>query len=158
MRRSSDLEARLTEWANEYGGGRHENIGWQGVSPLASVIKYHGRAPEGLNPARVVTNGAADEVEEAVRALGSQRSGVIPAAVLRCEYNAREVGREVRIQRLARVGCRITGTGRGREARYCQHLRTAKVYVAGRLRLPFDEMLADEDAIDMLEYIVQTGS
>lgn len=148
MRRSSDLEARLTEWANDYGGGRYDNTGWQGVSPLASIMKYHGRAPQGLNPGRVDINGSADEVELAVRTLAAQRSGSVPASVLRCEYFAREVPREVRLQRLDRVGKRMDTT------RYSHHLRTAKIHVAAWLRLPFDEPLDDEASVKMLEYLV----
>jgi len=148
MRRNSDLEARLTEWANEYGGGRYENRGWQGLSPLASIIKYHGRAPQGLNPGRVITNGAADEVETAVRALERQTGGSVLAAVLRCHYFAGEVPRDVRLQRLAKVGKRMDST------RYSHHLRMAKVHVAAWLHLPFSEPLP-EDEISMLEYIVQ---
>jgi hypothetical protein len=158
MRRSNDLEGRLTEWAGEYGGQRYENTGWQGVSQLAGIIKYHGRAPQGLNPSRVVTNGAADEVESAVRALASQKSGVVPAAVLRCEYYARDAARAVRIQRLGAIGHSMGGNAKSKEARYCQHLRTAKIHVAGWLRLPFDELLPDDEAIDMLDYIVATNS
>jgi hypothetical protein len=37
-RRASDLEARLTEWGKEYGGGKYEDIGWQGKSPAAFFV------------------------------------------------------------------------------------------------------------------------
>ena len=148
MRRNSDLEARLEEWAKEYGGGRYENHGWQGMSPLASVVKYHGPAPQGLNPGRVITNGAADEVETAVRALERQKGGAVLAAVLRCNYFAGEVPRDIRRQRLAKVGHRMDST------RYSHHLRMAKVHVAAWLHLPFSEPLPD-DEVSMLEYVIE---
>lgn len=158
MRRNSDLEARLVEWANEYGGGRHENIGWQGISPVASIVKYHGRAPQGLNPSRLYTNGSSDEVELAVRALAKQKSGSTPAAVLRCHYAPGDADRPVRMQRLKAVGHDLGASIRTRDVRYSQHLRTAKIFVSGWLRLPFDEMLDDEASTDMLEYLIATGA
>jgi hypothetical protein len=148
MRRNSDLEARLEEWAREYGGTRYEDNGWQGISPLASIIKYHGRAPQGLNPRRIETNGTADEVEVAVRALEAQKVGAVPAAVIRCHYFAGDVPRDIRLQRLAKVGNRMEST------RYSHHLRMAKMHVAAWLHLPFSEPLQDADAIAMLEYVV----
>jgi hypothetical protein len=149
MRRNTDLEARLEEWAGEYGGARYEDNGWHGISPLANIIKYHGRAPQGLNPRRVETNGAADEVEAAVRALEAQKAGVVPASVLRCHYFAGDVPRDVRLQRLARVGNRMDST------RYSHHLRMAKMHVAAWLHVPFSEPLTIDDAVAMLAYVVE---
>lgn len=150
MSRSRDLEARLNEWGKEYGGGRYDNIGWQGASPIVTLMTYHGRAPQGLNPARVETNGSADEVEAAVRALQSQRSGRVLADVLRCEYYVRDIERQDRLRKLSRIGHRME------TSRYSHHLRSAKIHVAGWLRIPFDEPLDDAGSLAMLEHLVAT--
>ena len=148
MRKSTTLEARLVEWGREYGGGRYENNGWQGISPLATLMKYHGRAPQGLNPRRIEVNGEADRVELAVRALAMQDKGLVPANVLRCEYFATTYPREEKLRKLGRLGARMDS------ARYSQHLRMAKVHVAAWLHLPFDEPLDEDERIAMMEYLV----
>lgn len=148
MRRATTLEARLTEWGKEYGGSRYENHGWQGISPIATLMKYHGRAPQGLNPARVELNGCADEVEQAVRVLQAQEKGYVPACVLRCEYMATSQPREEKLRRVRRLGGAIDNS------RYSQHLRIAKIHVAAWLRLPFDEPLDDQERTAMMEYLI----
>lgn len=135
--RGSDLERRLEEWAGEYGGSRYENIGWPGASALASAMKYCGRSPEGLAQTPYRQKTPADDVEESVRALEAQIGGYMPARVIRLEYTARSLPIEQKIWRMARIG----GAGMTR-VRYYQHLRLARVHVAGWLRLPF----SDEDA------------
>ena len=145
MRRSKQLEDRLTEWAEKYGGSRYENIGWQGISPVASLMKYHGRPPQGLNPGRIETNGPADEVEAAVRMLQAQKGGEVLAAVLRCHYFSGEMDRDGQLRRLAKVGHRMA------TSRFSHHLRVAKIHVAAWLHIPFDEPLAEDEAIVMLE-------
>lgn len=150
MARVNDLEARLNDWYREYAGGKYENIGWQGVSPLEVMMKYQGRAPQGLNPRRMEINSPADEVEAAVRALECQVGGRVPAAVLRCEYFATSQPRAVKISRLAKVG------GRMNTIRFSQHLRVAKIHVAGWLRIPFSEPLTEEEAFAMLEYVANS--
>jgi hypothetical protein len=147
MRRATTLEARLIEWGNEYGGSRYENHGWQGVSPLATLMKYHGRAPQGLNPSRIEVNGMADQVEQAVRALQAQDKGYIPACALRCEYMATSQPREEKIRKLRRIG------GQMDSSRYSQHIRVAKIHVAAWLRMPFDEPTEDDERMAMIRYL-----
>jgi hypothetical protein len=149
MARATTLEARLTEWGHEYGGSKYDDTGWHGISPLASLIKYHGRPPQGLNPGRIETNGPADEVERSVRALEKQDQGFVSASVLRCEYFVFDT-REVKLRKLSRVGARMD------TSRYSHHLRIAKVHVAAWLRLPFDEPANPEDAIALLELMTGT--
>ncbi|MET0332567.1 MAG: hypothetical protein ABW154_14175 [Dyella sp.] len=146
MNRTTDLESRLMDWAKEYGGGRYENHGWHGISPLAQLMKYHGRPPDGLNPARVVTDAAADEVNKAVVMLEAQKGGDAPAAVLRCEYFSGDVARDVRLQRLRQIGHRMETT------RYSHHLRIAKIHVAAWLHISFSDHLDVADSIAMLEH------
>lgn len=109
-----------------------------GPSTLASIIKWHGRAPAGTNVEPTVT--AADEVHEAIRHLELQQSGQLPAEVLRMEYGS-DLPREECMQRL-----------RLSSVRYCQHLRTGRIAIASWLRIPFDERVADENQLSTLCY------
>lgn len=151
MRRSSTLESRLTDWAREFRGGRYENVGWQGVSPLGVAMKYHGPAPQGLNPRRIETNTPADEVEAAIKALARQAGGALPAMVLRCEYLATHQPRIEKLRRLRKIGANMDTT------RYSQLLRLAKVHIAGWLRIDFDEPLERDEALSMLELVAALG-
>lgn len=130
-RRSATLEARLVEWGKEYGGGRYEQIGWQGKSPMASLMKWHGRPPDGLG--YVAQRTAADEVDEAVRALAEQPEGRLPAIIVTLEYWLPGQPVESKQQKLRRLGDNV-----GR-VRYYQHLRVARIHIAGWLRIPFSE-------------------
>jgi hypothetical protein len=137
MRRPRELETRLKEWADEYGGGRYESYIGLGNSPLASMMKWHGRPPSGLG--HVPLNTAADEVEEAYEALCKQEQGWLPAQVLRCEYCLPGQPIESKIQKLARFGEQLS------RVRYYQLLRVARIHVAGWLHLPFSEELEQVD-------------
>lgn len=148
MARATTLEARLSEWAKEYGGSRYEDSGWPGISPLAALMKYHGRPPQGLNPRRIETNGPADQVELAVRALEHQERGFVAACVLRCEYFLADVPRDAKLSRLSRAGSRMD------TSRYSQHLRLAKIHVAAWLRVPFDEPVDPEAALGLAELML----
>lgn len=145
MAKTNELELRLQNWADWYGGGRYVSASG-GRSPLASLMHWHGRPPDGLGGGEE-ENPAAEEVQAAVEALAQQDGGRAPANVLRCEYLMGEKPREAKLQRLAKIGLRMES------ARYSQHLRLAKIHVAGWLRLPFSEPLTDDQAISMLEFI-----
>ena len=127
-RHEDELERRLREWASEYMGGRHEDIGWPGKSSLATAIKYHGPAPQGLNP-RSTLDTDADEVEAAVQALEQQRDGYRAGRVLRAEYWMPSAADVSRLQLLERIGLRMS------RATYYQQLRIARVHVAAWLRI-----------------------
>lgn len=143
MRRNSDLEALLKDWGRQYGGGRYGG-GHGGGSWLASMIRWGGRAPEGLGAAPDWTQ--ADDVDEAVRALSAQDWN--SAQVIRIEYTLPGQPREAKRQKLARMGIQIG------DVRYCQHLRLAKIHVAAWLRVPFVEPMDMQGAVEMLEFIV----
>jgi hypothetical protein len=134
-RRASDLEARLTEWGKEYGGGKYEDIGWQGKSPLASMMKWHGRPPDGLGYEAVFT--AADEVDEAVRALALQPAGRLPAIVVTLEYWLPAQPVESKQQKLRKLGDNVS------RAQYYHLMRTAKVHIAAWLHIAFSEAKED---------------
>jgi len=144
MAKTNDLEVRLHDWSLAYGGGRYVSASGGG-SAMSSIIRWHGRPPSGLGAAEETP--AADEVEAAVEALQLQEGGYGPANVLRCEYLLPGQPREAKLQKLAHIGLRMESP------RYSQHLRLAKIHVAGWLRIPFSEPLTDEQAVSMLEFI-----
>lgn len=141
MRRASDLEQRLVEWGKEYGGGRYgikatiENGVVTGASygdsPLASMMKWHGRPPDGLGYESSCT--AADEVHDAVKALIATEQGWVPSEVLRCEYWLPGQPLEMKLQKLRYIGNNLGRTS------YYKHLRTARIFVAGALGLRVHE-------------------
>lgn len=138
MRRASDLEQRLVEWGKEYGGGKYQDIGWHGISPMAVLMKWHGRPPEGLGYQPTVTG--ADEVQAAYLALCKQEQGWLPAQVLRCEYQLPGQPVESKLQKLRRIGDNIS------RVRYYQHLRVARIHVSGWLRIPFSSDIGIPDS------------
>lgn len=130
-RKNRDLEARLVEWADEYRGGRYENIGYASQNILQTLIDHKGFVPSSRGFVPVATRSAADEVEEAVHALGKQAAGHVPAMVIRCEYMCSHLPVEKRLARL-----RALGQNPGR-VRYYQLLRLARIHVAAWLHLTF---------------------
>lgn len=140
-RRATQLEDRLIEWGREYGGGKYGIRGEivdgvvvgssYGDSPLASLMKWHGRPPDGLGftPASTV----ADEVDAAVRALALQSMGRLPAIIVTLEYWLPGQPVESKQGRLRKLGDNVSRAG------YYNHLRIAKVHVAAWLRIPFSE-------------------
>ncbi|MDE2427001.1 MAG: hypothetical protein KGO96_13970 [Elusimicrobia bacterium] len=140
-RRATTLETRLIEWGQEYGGGKYglnatiENgvvVGASyGPSPLASMMKWHGKAPDGLGQSTGCT--AADEVDEAVRALASQPQGLLPSIIVTLEYWLPGQPVEAKQMRLRKRGDNVS------RVRYYQHLRVARIHIAGWLHIPFSE-------------------
>ena len=140
-RRATRLEDRLTEWGREYGGGKYGiratiedgivTAASYGDSPLASLMKWHGRPPQGLGHASSCS--AADEVDEAVRELSQQPEGLLPSIIITLEYWLPGQPIESKQARLRQRGDNV-----GR-VRYYQHLRIARIHVAGWLRIPFSE-------------------
>jgi hypothetical protein len=139
MRRINELEHRLTDWAREYGGGRYEDTGWQGVSPLAQLIKYRGRPPQGLAPPRVGSRTAADDVQDAVMTLESQPDGFKAAQVIRMEYL--HPGKPFASKQ---QGLRRIGQAMGRSD-YYKCLKIARVHVAAWLHIRFQHDDDEED-------------
>ena len=134
MRRASDLESRLIEWGREYGGGKYADVGWPGISPISTLMTYHGPAPQGLAPKTRTDRTPADAVEMAVRLLASQQSGWYPAQVIRVEYTLPGQPVDSKLKRLRKVGVQING-----RARYSQLLLMARVHVAAALGLRFED-------------------
>lgn len=140
MRRTDDLECRLAEWGREYGGGKYDDTGWQGVSNIYPLTKYHGRPPQGLMPARKGSRTRADDVQDAVMALQEQPNGFRPAMVIRAEYL--EPGKPFLSKQ---QGLKKIGQGMGRSD-YYKSLKIARVHVAAWLHIRFDPLEEDEAA------------
>jgi len=136
MSRSRELDDRLKYWGNEY--SRKVVLG-SGGSWLASLIRWHGRAPSGLG--QDSTDTEADEVEAAVQFLEVQPAGRQMAEVLRAHYMSHEP-RERRLRRLQLS-----------TVRYSQLLRAGRIHVASWLRIPFDEPLPPDEQAAMLEFV-----
>lgn len=129
MRRDDELENRLRAWADDYRGGKYEDIGYPSTSSIATLMTYHGPAPQGLHP-RSVLCSETDEVEAAVQALEHRADGYRAGRVLRCEYwMRRDIPEKDRLRALARAGVHMS------RATYYAQLRIARVHVAGWLRL-----------------------
>lgn len=146
-RRATQLEDRLIEWGREYGGGKYGIRGEivdgvvvgssYGDSPLASLMKWHGRPPDGLG--FEPSCSAADEVDAAVRALALQPMGRLPAVIVTLEYWLPGQPVESKQGRLRKLGDNVSRAG------YYNHLRIAKVHVAAWIRLPFSELAMEAE-------------
>lgn len=134
MRKSTTLEARLVEWGKEYGGGKYQDIGWHGISPMAVMMKWHGRPPEGLGYHPTVTG--ADEVQRAVDRIGAGESGALLSSILEKEYQTPGLAVHSRLQRIRHEhGLSLQRTT------YYKHLRKARSMVADLIGVADD---ADE--------------
>ena len=121
-----ELERRLTNWAQEYGGGRYEHVGWHSRSVLAALIEHKGEIPNSRGYIPIPTQTQADEVECVVRRMAP--AGLYRAeCVLRCEYFMYHSAEESKLCSLRAIGMPL-----GRSAYYSE-LARAKAFVAGAL-------------------------
>jgi hypothetical protein len=120
------LEVRLRGWAQEYGGGRYENIGYPSSNALQTLIEHQGFMPNSAGFVPIPIRSAADEVEAAVNAM--ERSGWYrQGRVVRCDYFLPHAAMESRLKNLAKAGVSLS------RASYYDHLAQAKAYLAGAL-------------------------
>lgn len=133
MATNKELDSRLMAWADEYAGGRYESVGWPGRSWLATMVKYHGRAPDGLAQRIVSLGTPADEVEAAVAELERYTDGYKPGRVLRAEYWMRNAPEEQKLQALRAMGLPMSRQG------YYGYLKLAKFHVAATLHIPVSD-------------------
>jgi len=120
------LESRLRGWAQEYGGGKYENIGYQSRNMLQTLIEHGGFVPDSRGFIPVPIRSAADEVESAVAAMesgGWHRQG----RVLRCDYFMPNASMDMRLRNLRHIGVSLS------RASYFDYLAQAKAYIAGAL-------------------------
>jgi len=134
MARNSLLEDRLRDWAREYGGGRYDDTGWQGISPLHTLVKYHGRPPQGLNPKSTKDWTPADDVQRAMDSLlaDGQWSQV---QVIKSFYMASWMAMEDRLQKLRAMGLPMG------QATFYRHLNEGRKALARLLGLCDDSTI-----------------
>ncbi len=120
------LEARLVQWAEEYGGGRYEHIGYSSRSLLQSLIEHQGFVPGTGGYRGILINTPGDEVQSAVLAMESY-GYIRPGRTLRCEYFLKSAPLELKLQNLRRAGIDI------KRPTYYDYLAIAKAFVMGQL-------------------------
>jgi hypothetical protein len=123
-----ELEGRLECWAEEYGGGRYEHIGFPSRNVLGKLVEQQGHIPRTGTPATGKSPTLADEVEDAVKLMEAQGYGR-PAAVIRVEFFNRRVPVETKLKVLERgtAGFKIS------RKTYYEYLGIAKAFVHGQL-------------------------
>lgn len=131
MRRATTLEARLVEWGHNYGGGRYEALGGSS-SPLASMMKWHGRPPSGLG--YVSSCSSADDVQDAVDALARESNGDLKVLVLQKEYLTPGQPLEAKLQKLRKDDGHCL-----QRTTYYKQLREARKFVADFLGITDDQ-------------------
>lgn len=120
------VEARLKEWAKEYGGGRYEHLGFGGGEHvLAKLIKFGGFLPGASAPSSVACMTSADEVERVVKRLAAGWPD--HARVLRVDFFRPDMAMPARLDLLRRAGTKLGRAG------YYAKLESAKLFVAGAL-------------------------
>ena len=120
------VEARLVDWAREYGGGRYEAIGWStGPHILAKLIEFGGFMPGSGAPRGTIAMTAADEVEKIVKRLAIGWPD--HALILRCDYFHPGMAMDGRLDLLRRARVKVSKAG------YYAKLESAKLYMAGAL-------------------------
>jgi len=122
----AELESRLKGWADEYGGGRYENIGYHSRNMLQTLVEHQGFVPSGRGYIPVPIRTAADEVERVVVAMEAGEY-FKQGRVLRCDYFLPNIPMEVRLKNLHRIGIQTSRAG------YYDFLAQAKVGVAAAL-------------------------
>ena len=121
-----ELERRLREWADEFRGGRYEQLGYSGNTLIATLIAHKGFVPTGGGHRPVPTGTPADEIEAIVMQM--EECGLrSEAQVLRIEYFQARLPLEAKLQRLRRVGQGMS------KPTYYTRLRVASAFVMGRL-------------------------
>lgn len=121
-----ELESRLQNWADEYGGGRYPNIGWQGANLLQTLVEHQGFVPNGGGYVRIPIRSLADEVEHLVR--GMEDGDLHKAAkAMRCDYFLPNISIQDRLLRMRKIGISISRAG------YYDILAQGKCYLRGAL-------------------------
>lgn len=122
----AELEARLQGWAEEYGGGRYEWLGYSRSSILQRLAEHGGFVPNSGGFRPIPIKSAADEVDAAISEM-LNGDWYQPAQVIRVEYIRQHEPFEVKRSRLRAVGVTVSKT------RYYDLLQTGKAYLGGAL-------------------------
>lgn len=121
-----ELERRLLGWAQEYGGSKYANVGWQGINLLQTLVDHKGFVPSTRGYIPVPIRSAADEVEAIVRRM-EEADMARYARVLRCDYFLPNISVDDRLRKMRRVGFGMS------RSIYYSVLDGAKLYVRGEL-------------------------
>lgn len=122
----TELDRRLKGWADEYGGGKYENVGWRGRNLLQTLIEHQGFVPNAAGYVPIPIRSAADEVETVV--VEMEVCGWLKQAkVLRCDYFRPDWSIDQRLREIAKIGFGMSRAG------YYDRLAEAKGMVAAAL-------------------------
>jgi hypothetical protein len=122
----AELDRRLKGWAEEYGGGRYENIGYHSRNMLQTLVEHRGFVPDSRGFIPVPIRSAADEVEQVVNRMEAD-GWFKQGRVLRCDYFLPNLPMDVRLRNLRQIGIQTSRAG------YYDFLAQAKAFVAGAL-------------------------
>ena len=118
------VDRRLVEWAGEFGGGKHANLGY----PSRNILDRLGEPRGGNGRIACAERTPADHVESLVRKM--ETNGMArEAAILRCEYFRPQISMPHRMDLM-----RSAGHGMSRET-YGRGLELAFEYVGLNLSL-----------------------
>lgn len=124
--RDAKLEARLVQWAREYGYGPADYLGYGRQNTLYRLERHSGYLPP-PEPVRAPVATDADQIERIV--VKMERTELWKhAKVLRIDYYRPNDAIESRLGRLKRMGVQCSKTG------YEQYLEVAKETVRVELR------------------------
>lgn len=120
-----ELDAILLAWADEYGGGKYENIGYPSRSYLARLMEC-GHAPVTHGHVHSHRRTQSDDIEKIVSDM--EGSGMYKQGkALRCEYFLARAPEEQKLQNLRAIGCGMSRAG------FYQCLREAKAWMIAAL-------------------------
>lgn len=122
----TELESRLRNWAEEYGGSKYANVGWPGRNMIQTLVEHKGFVPDSRGFVPVPIRSLADEVETVVREM-EQGDYMRQAKVLRCDYFQPGMAIDVRLQRMRQLGMSISRAG------YYDLLSQGKALIVGAL-------------------------
>ena len=99
----AELRRRLTEWADAYGGGRYENLGYPKRNTLYAVVEMGGYVPNPSGRIHSSERTPADKIQALV-----EKMPYALAQVLRCDYFQPHLAMPDRLNRLRAVGVRVS--------------------------------------------------
>lgn len=122
----TELDVRLRGWADEYGGGKYEHVGWHSRNLLQTLVEHRGFVPSSRGFVPVPVRSAADEVE---RLVCEMEAGDMlrHAKVLRCDYFAPNLIVEDRLKAMRKIGFSMS------RAAYYDLLAQAKCFMRAAL-------------------------
>lgn len=119
------LERRLREWAEEYRGGRYEDLGFPRQNILARLRQHAGFAPDSQMAKRIPHGTPADEIESLI--IGMLTGMFRQAWCLRIEYLRDDLPIEAKLEILDAIGLRMS------RGVYYEQLRIGRAYLLGAL-------------------------